>query len=103
MEDSSSNRTPWQEEEEEIGQVEGAHQLYESHIPTSKMQKVLLTAGSALMALYDPTRAGRSYHLIIKINHLIASTMRNNNHSFDIELTYIPGCCLLPTECFTPW
>lgn len=73
MEDSSSNKTPWQEEEEEIGQVEGAHQLYESHIPTSKMQKVLLTVGSALMALYDPTRAGRSYHLI-KINHLIVST-----------------------------
>jgi len=33
-------------------------QLYESHIPTSAMQKLLLTAGSALMALYNPTRAG---------------------------------------------
>ncbi|KAM7441046.1 Ubiquinone biosynthesis protein [Porites harrisoni] len=32
-------------------------QLYESHIPTSAMQKLLLTAGSALMALYNPTRA----------------------------------------------
>ena len=33
-------------------------QLYDSHIPTSRMQKVLLTAGSAFMALYDPKRAG---------------------------------------------
>ena len=65
MEDS--DRTPsWQEEDEAVGHVERAHQLYESHVPTSKMQKVLLTAGSALMALYDPTRAGRSYHLVNK-------------------------------------
>ena len=66
MEDSSSDRTAsWQEEDEEVSRIEGAHQLYESHVPTSKMQKVLLTAGSAFMALYDPTRAGRGYHLNI--------------------------------------
>lgn len=64
MEDSNSDRTPsWQEKDEEGSHANGAYQLYESHVPTSKMQKVLLTAGSALMALYDPTRAGRSYHL----------------------------------------
>ncbi|KAK2567136.1 Ubiquinone biosynthesis protein COQ4-like protein [Acropora cervicornis] len=32
-------------------------QLYDSHIPTSILQKAVLTAGSAIMALYDPTRA----------------------------------------------
>lgn len=64
MEDSSSSRTlSWQEEDEEGGDVEETYQLYESHVPTSRMQKVLLTAGSALTALYDPTRAGRIYHL----------------------------------------
>lgn len=64
MEDSSSNRTlSWQDEHEEGSDVEETYQLYESHVPTSRMQKVLLTAGSAVMALYDPTRAGMTYHL----------------------------------------
>ncbi|XP_063265906.1 ubiquinone biosynthesis protein COQ4 homolog, mitochondrial isoform X2 [Prinia subflava] len=40
-------------EEEE---VEGWQQLYPGHIPTSPLQKALLAAGSALMALYDPYR-----------------------------------------------
>uniref|UniRef100_A0ABI7YMY3 Coenzyme Q4 n=1 Tax=Felis catus TaxID=9685 RepID=A0ABI7YMY3_FELCA len=34
----------------------GAGQLYPEHIPTSPLQKVLLAAGSAGMALYDPYR-----------------------------------------------
>ncbi|XP_068270019.1 ubiquinone biosynthesis protein COQ4 homolog, mitochondrial isoform X1 [Nyctibius grandis] len=41
-----------QEEEEE----EGHCQLYPGHIPTSPLQKALLAAGSAAMALYDPYR-----------------------------------------------
>ncbi|NXB25819.1 COQ4 protein, partial [Rhagologus leucostigma] len=34
----------------------GWHQLYPGHIPTSPLQKALLAAGSAVMALYDPYR-----------------------------------------------
>ena len=68
MEDASNDRThAWPEGDGVDSHVEGAYQLYESHVPTSRMQKVLLTTGSALMALYDPTRAGRTYHLS-KIN-----------------------------------
>ena len=37
----------------------GAGQLYPEHIPTSPLQKVLLAAGSAGMALYDPYRHGK--------------------------------------------
>lgn len=59
--DTSSDSTAWQEEDEEDSHSDGSFQLYESHIPTSVMQKVLLTAGSAAMALYDPTRAGKGY------------------------------------------
>lgn len=43
------------EEEEE----EGWYQLYPGHIPTSPVQKALLAAGSAFMALYDPYRHGK--------------------------------------------
>ncbi|KAL9989547.1 hypothetical protein ACROYT_G004109 [Oculina patagonica] len=57
FEDGSSDSTAWQEEDEEDNHSDGSFQLYESHVPTSMMQKVLLTAGSAVMALYDPTRA----------------------------------------------
>ncbi|XP_017805046.1 ubiquinone biosynthesis protein COQ4 homolog, mitochondrial isoform X2 [Papio anubis] len=32
--------------------------LYSHHIPTSPLQKALLAAGSAAMALYDPYRHG---------------------------------------------
>uniref|UniRef100_A0A2K6A5F5 Coenzyme Q4 n=1 Tax=Mandrillus leucophaeus TaxID=9568 RepID=A0A2K6A5F5_MANLE len=32
----------------------GAGPLYSHHIPTSPLQKALLAAGSAAMALYDP-------------------------------------------------
>jgi len=46
--------------EDEGGFADCGFQLYESHIPTSMMQKVLLSAGSALVALYNPTRAGQS-------------------------------------------
>ncbi|XP_064379768.1 ubiquinone biosynthesis protein COQ4 homolog, mitochondrial [Dromaius novaehollandiae] len=35
---------------------EGCCRLYPGHIPTSLLQKVLLAAGSAAMALYDPYR-----------------------------------------------
>ncbi|XP_063030843.1 ubiquinone biosynthesis protein COQ4 homolog, mitochondrial isoform X1 [Melospiza melodia melodia] len=42
-----------EEEEEEMG---GWQQLYPGHIPTSPLQKALLAAGSAVMALYDPYR-----------------------------------------------
>ncbi|GAB5580181.1 ubiquinone biosynthesis protein COQ4 homolog [Prionailurus iriomotensis] len=38
------------------GARHGAGQLYPEHIPTSPLQKVLLAAGSAGMALYDPYR-----------------------------------------------
>ncbi|NXF92515.1 COQ4 protein, partial [Eubucco bourcierii] len=41
------------EEEEE---VKVSYQLYPGHIPTSPLQKALLAAGSAAMALYDPYR-----------------------------------------------
>ncbi|NXN15182.1 COQ4 protein, partial [Indicator maculatus] len=39
--------------EEEVGV---SYQLYPGHIPTSSLQKALLAAGSAIMALYDPYR-----------------------------------------------
>ncbi|XP_066057500.1 ubiquinone biosynthesis protein COQ4 homolog, mitochondrial isoform X3 [Chamaea fasciata] len=42
--------------EEEEEEMEGWHQLYPGHIPTSPLQKALLAAGSAVMALYDPYR-----------------------------------------------
>lgn len=38
---------------------EGCYQLYPGHIPTSPLQKALLAAGSAVMALYDPYRHGK--------------------------------------------
>ena len=38
----------------------GAGLLYPEHIPTSPLQKVLLAAGSAGMALYDPYRHGKA-------------------------------------------
>uniref|UniRef100_A0A8D0G441 Uncharacterized protein n=1 Tax=Strix occidentalis caurina TaxID=311401 RepID=A0A8D0G441_STROC len=44
-----------EEEEEE----EGCYQLYPGHIPTSPLQKALLAAGSAFMALCDPYRHGK--------------------------------------------
>ena len=50
---------------EESNQSHDGFQLYESHIPTSMMQKVLLTTGSALMALYNPTRAGNGHCLFV--------------------------------------
>ncbi|XP_023072815.1 ubiquinone biosynthesis protein COQ4 homolog, mitochondrial isoform X2 [Piliocolobus tephrosceles] len=37
---------------------DGAGPLYSHHIPTSPLQKALLAAGSAAMALYDPYRHG---------------------------------------------
>lgn len=40
--------------------MEGWHQLYPGHIPTSPLQKALLAAGSAVMALYDPYRHGKA-------------------------------------------
>ena len=38
----------------------GTGLLYPEHIPTSVLQKVLLAAGSAGMALYDPYRHGEA-------------------------------------------
>lgn len=38
----------------------GAGLLYPEHIPTSLLQKVLLAAGSAGMALYNPYRHGKA-------------------------------------------
>lgn len=38
----------------------GWQQLYPGHIPTSPLQKALLAAGSAVMALYDPYRHGKA-------------------------------------------
>ena len=35
--------------------------LYATHIPTSCPEKALLAAGSAAMALYDPTRDGKQH------------------------------------------
>lgn len=43
-------------------------QLYDSHIPTSILQKAVLTAGSAIMALYDPTRAGRKINFWLSLS-----------------------------------
>lgn len=40
----------------------GTHLLYAGHIPTSPLQKALLAAGSAAMALYDPYRHGKTAH-----------------------------------------
>ncbi|XP_068727744.1 ubiquinone biosynthesis protein COQ4 homolog, mitochondrial-like [Montipora capricornis] len=37
--------------------LDGSFQLYDTHIPTSRRQKLFLTAGSAIMALYNPARA----------------------------------------------
>lgn len=35
-------------------------ELYEGHIPTSRLQKVALAVGSAAMSLYNPARDGNS-------------------------------------------
>ncbi|XP_055577042.1 ubiquinone biosynthesis protein COQ4 homolog, mitochondrial isoform X1 [Falco biarmicus] len=42
--------------EEEEEEEEGYYRLYPGHIPTSPLQKALLAAGSALVALADPYR-----------------------------------------------
>lgn len=39
---------------------DGAGPLYSHHIPTSPLQKALLAAGSAAMALYNPYRHGKA-------------------------------------------
>lgn len=58
FDDAISDSIPgWEDDMEESNQSHDGFQLYESHIPTSMMQKVLLTTGSALMALYNPARA----------------------------------------------
>ncbi|NXE09654.1 COQ4 protein, partial [Lophotis ruficrista] len=45
-----------EEEEEEEEDEEGCYQIYPGHIRTTPLQKVLLAAGSAVMALRDPYR-----------------------------------------------
>lgn len=40
--------------------IHGTSLLYPDHIPTSPLQKALLAAGSAGMALYDPYRHGEA-------------------------------------------
>lgn len=58
FDDAISDSIPdWEDEMEDKNLSHDGIQLYESHIPTSVMQKVLLTTGSALMALYNPERA----------------------------------------------
>ncbi|XP_053552140.1 ubiquinone biosynthesis protein COQ4 homolog, mitochondrial [Bombina bombina] len=50
-----------EEQQEEYGKFPGTEEqapysLYPTHIPTTPLQKVLLSAGSAVMSLYDPYR-----------------------------------------------
>lgn len=40
----------------------GARLLYPDHIPTTPLQKMLLAAGAAGMALYNPYRHGKAVH-----------------------------------------
>lgn len=40
----------------------GARLLYPDHIPTTPLQKMLLAAGAAGMALYNPYRHGKAAH-----------------------------------------
>lgn len=50
-------RSPWTAVDvSRRGWSHGARLLYPDHIPTSRLQKVLLAAGSAGMALYNPYR-----------------------------------------------
>ena len=49
----------------------GPQPLYPGHIPTSALQKTILTAGSAFMSLFDPTR-GRKYCQVIMICHQLS-------------------------------
>ena len=46
------------EQEEEDGRQLQYDDLYPGHIPTTLFQKILLSAGSAAMSLYDPRRDG---------------------------------------------
>lgn len=41
------------------GKEEVSYPLYPGHIPTNQLQKALLAAGSAVVALYDPYRHGK--------------------------------------------
>ena len=68
FDDAISDSIPgWEDDMEESNQSHDGFQLYESHIPTSMMQKVLLTTGSALMALYNPARAGNGHCLFVRM------------------------------------
>ncbi|XP_075435195.1 ubiquinone biosynthesis protein COQ4 homolog, mitochondrial [Ascaphus truei] len=55
-----SNYTAAEEQEGDLKSSaageEGAQTLYPNHIPTNTLQKMLLSAGSAVMSLYDPYR-----------------------------------------------
>jgi len=44
--------------------------LYPSHIPTTLLQKVVLTAGSALAAVTNPARDGAKLHWNINKNRI---------------------------------
>ncbi|XP_063409180.1 ubiquinone biosynthesis protein COQ4 homolog, mitochondrial-like [Mytilus trossulus] len=53
---TSSNHAPEEEQEPDEERTLQYDDLYPGHIPTTLFQKVLLSAGSAAMSLYDPRR-----------------------------------------------
>ena len=59
------------------------------------IQKVLLTAGAALVALYNPTRAGKSHHLfeLIMLTVVGGGWIRGRG-----QLSYIPDREVLCAE-----
>lgn len=50
-------------------------QYNENHIPTSPLQKILLSVGSATVSLFDPQRAGIIKILIYKLSSKIICSL----------------------------
>ena len=63
-------------EDTEEGRELHYDELYPGHIPTTLFQKVLLSAGSAAMSLYDPARDGKVNICRVDICKKIAKSCR---------------------------
>ncbi|XP_039576013.1 ubiquinone biosynthesis protein COQ4 homolog, mitochondrial isoform X1 [Passer montanus] len=95
------------QEEEEEEEMEGWQQLYPGHIPTSPLQKALLAAGSALMALYDPYRhdmvavLGETTGCLALPN--LRDKMKNHPEGYRILQCVPPHPSLPPSPCGLWW
>lgn len=70
----------------------GYDELYPGHIPTSTLQKVLLSIGSAGMSLLDPSRDGKFSKFCFDINScsfsLISQKRQNIIRGIDVTTVF---------------